>query len=173
MRGWNEEEFADRRLMAPCGLYCGTCGVYIAYRDGNTKFRDLLARLYGTPSEQTVCLGCMQEDGSDCLYEYCRSCKIRDCVRGKGYYSCHQCADWPCSHIEAFPLPIGKRVMQRAIPRWRALVAEQGDEQGSVAWARGECERYHCAHCRAPLFRGARRCRECKRDIADELDGRS
>ena len=40
MRGWKQEEMEDRRLMAPCGLYCGACGVYIAHRDGNTEFRD-------------------------------------------------------------------------------------------------------------------------------------
>jgi hypothetical protein len=62
MKGWTEEELADKRLTAPCGLYCGTCGVYIAHRDGNTKFRDLLARLYGSPPAATICKGCMQDD---------------------------------------------------------------------------------------------------------------
>jgi len=35
MAGWTEEEITNRELMAPCGLYCGTCGVYIATRDDN------------------------------------------------------------------------------------------------------------------------------------------
>lgn len=173
MRGWTEEEFSDRRLMAPCGLYCGACGVYIAHRDGNTKFRDLLARLYGSKPEETACQGCMQEEPAECLYGWCRSCPLRSCVQEKGHYSCHQCADWPCSLVEGFPLPVGKRVMKRAVPRWRELVAELGDEQGSVEWARSECERYHCQGCGAPLFRGAIRCRECKRDVAEELDGKN
>lgn len=173
MRGWSEDEVADRRLMAPCGLYCGTCGVYLSHRDDNTKFRDILARLYGTAAEETRCKGCMQEDPPECLYGFCENCAIRDCVHGKGYYSCHQCDDWPCEHIEAFPVPVGRRVMQQAIPKWRALVAEHGDDAGSVAWARSECERYHCPDCGEPLFRGATRCRSCKRDLADVLDGRN
>lgn len=173
MRGWSEDELADRRLMAPCGLYCGACGVYQSHRDGNTKFRDILAGLYGSAPEETRCLGCMQADPPECLYGFCTHCAIRDCVQSKGYYSCHQCDDWPCDHVEAFPLPVGLRVMKKAIPKWRALVADLGDDEGSVAWARSECERYHCPDCGYPLFRGATRCRECKRDLADDLDGRN
>jgi hypothetical protein len=171
VEGWTESEFADKRLMAPCGLYCGSCGIYIATRDGNNKFRDLLAKLYGSKPEETACKGCMQDDPPECQYGFCTQCPIRDCVRGKGLYSCHQCGEFPCRFIDDFPLPVGRRVMMRAIPSWRAKVAEQGDEAGSVAWARSECERYHCPDCGTPLFRGATTCRRCKRVVADELDG--
>ncbi|MFZ3047037.1 MAG: DUF3795 domain-containing protein [Desulfatirhabdiaceae bacterium] len=37
MKGWTEEEIKDKSLMAPCGLYCGACGIYIATRDKNDK----------------------------------------------------------------------------------------------------------------------------------------
>ena len=68
----------------------------------------------------------MQPDPPECLFQFCRSCPIRDCVRTKGYYSCHQCNEFPCAHIEAFPIPVGRRVIARAIPKWRELVAELG-----------------------------------------------
>ena len=171
MEGWTEEEFANRELMAPCGLYCGTCGVYISNRDGNEKFREVMGNLYGTKPEETRCLGCMQPDPPRELYYFCKSCAIRDCVRGRGFYSCHQCGEWPCEHIKNFPLATGRRVMDRAIKSWREKVAELGDEAGSVEWARSECERYHCPDCGYPLFRGAQRCRNCKRNVADDLDG--
>jgi len=32
MKKWTEEEIQNRDLMAPCGLYCGACGIYIATR---------------------------------------------------------------------------------------------------------------------------------------------
>ncbi len=171
MKGWKEDEFANRELMAPCGLYCGTCGVYIATRDKNEKFRDRLAALYGTRPEVTECLGCMQEDPPRKLYSFCSTCRIRSCVREKGYYSCHQCPQWPCALIEGFPLATGRRVMKRAVPLWRQEVEELGDQKGSVEWARKECERYHCPQCGEPLFRGAQRCRVCKADVAEVLDG--
>jgi len=72
---------------------------------------------------------------------------------------------------KAFPIPTGARVMKRTIPIWRSKVVEHGDERGSVEWARAECERYHCSSCGKPLFRGAQRCRACKKPVADELDG--
>ncbi|HNY65212.1 MAG TPA: DUF3795 domain-containing protein [Deltaproteobacteria bacterium] len=171
MEGWDESEFRNRDLMAPCGLYCGTCGVYIATRDDNEKFRTVMGNLYGTKPEETRCLGCMQPDPPKMLYGYCRLCSIRDCVRGKGLYSCHQCDQWPCPKIESFGLKTGVRVMKRTIPIWREKVQELGDEEGSVEWARSECRRYHCPSCGKPLFRGAKRCRACKADVADDLDG--
>jgi len=155
MEGWSEDEIRNKELMAPCGLYCGTCGVYIATRDKNEKFRAALANLYGTKPEDTACLGCMQPDPPGQLYSFCISCKIRDCVRSRGYYSCHQCPEWPCSEIQNFFIATGRRVMMRTIPIWREKVAELGDEEGSIAWARCECERYHCPPCGAPLSRGA------------------
>ncbi|HDP25676.1 MAG TPA: DUF3795 domain-containing protein [Deltaproteobacteria bacterium] len=157
--------------MAPCGLYCGVCGVYIATRDNNAKFKEVMGRLYGTKPEETRCLGCMQSDPSKNLYAYCRLCPLRDCITAKGFYSCHQCDEWPCDLIENFGLATGVRVMKRTIPVWRAKVAERGDEEGSVEWARLECERYHCPNCGEPLFRGALRCRACKQSVADKLDG--
>ena len=107
MEGWTEEEFRNRNLMAPCGLYCGTCGIYIANRDGNEKFGAVMGNLYGTDPEETVCLGCMQPDPPEKLYGYCKQCKIRECVRSKDYYSCHQCEEWPCAMIKDFPLATG------------------------------------------------------------------
>ncbi len=43
MEGWAEEEIRNRNLMAPCGLYCGSCGIYIATRDGNQKSHSQMA----------------------------------------------------------------------------------------------------------------------------------
>ena len=171
MKGWTEEEIRNKDLMAPCGLYCGACGIYIATRDGNEKFKAIMGNLYGTKPEETECLGCMQTDPLKKQYGFCEACEIRDCVKSNGYYSCHQCEAWPCSKIENFGFTTGVRVMKRAIPLWRTKVAEFGDEKGSVEWARAECEHYHCSWCEEPLFRGAQRCRACKRPVADDLDG--
>ena len=171
MEGWSEEEINNKNLMAPCGLYCGVCGVYIATRDNNQKFKTVMGNLYGTKPEETECLGCMQPDENHTLYAYCRMCTIRDCVKSRGFYSCHQCDGWPCDKIENFGLATGRRVMKNTIPIWKSKVGEYGDEKGSREWARCVCERYHCPSCGRPLFRGAQRCRACGQDVAGELDG--
>jgi hypothetical protein len=33
-------------FIAPCGLYCGVCAIYIAHRDDNPKFKQRLLSLY-------------------------------------------------------------------------------------------------------------------------------
>ena len=33
-------------FIAPCGLYCGVCAIYIAHRDNNKKFKARLVNLY-------------------------------------------------------------------------------------------------------------------------------
>jgi hypothetical protein len=143
----------NRDLLAPCGLYCGVCGIHIAHRDDNTKFKERLAPLYGVEVKDIQCNGCQ----SDEPFTYCRACAIKSCTREKGYEGCHQCAEFPCQHIEGFPFEVGKRVMLRAIPQWR--------EMGTEQWVAAEEKRYHCPECGTALFRGAKRCRECKTSV--------
>jgi hypothetical protein len=33
-------------FVAPCGMYCGVCAIYIAHRDNNRKFKERLVGLY-------------------------------------------------------------------------------------------------------------------------------
>lgn len=144
---------AKKELAAPCGLYCGVCGVYIAHRDGNSKFRERLTKVYGVGVDEIRCRGCL----SDELFGFCQTCRIRACTIEKGIDGCHQCDDFPCTSIEDFPLPVGKKVILRAIPTWREL--------GTERWMEEEEKRYHCPHCGYTLFRGAQRCRQCREPV--------
>jgi len=154
--GWrrNKRAFSmsevSPELIAPCGLYCGVCGIYIATRDGNDKFKERLTQVYNLPVEEIECRGCLAEKP----FIYCRVCAIKSCTGERGYEGCHQCDQWPCEHIEKFPLPVGKKVIMRAVSQWR--------EWGTEKWVREEEERYHCPECGYPLFRGAKRCRSCR-----------
>jgi len=143
-----------KEWLAPCGLYCGTCAVLIAYRDDNEKFKEKLLGVYGLSStDQVSCKGCL----SDNRFLYCDACPIRDCCAEKGIEGCHQCDDWPCKYIETFAYPVGKKVMMRTIPTWR--------EHGTEKFVEMEEERYHCPECGYVLFRGAKRCRGCGIDV--------
>ncbi len=139
----------DKKLIAPCGLYCGVCAVLIAHRDNNQKFKERLTQVYGVSPYEIKCEGCLSEN----LFFYCSNCPIRDCALSKGFEGCHQCDGFPCEHIENFPLPVGKKVILRAVPAWREL--------GTEKWIASEIERYHCPECGYALFRGAKRCRSC------------
>ena len=146
----------DQALLAPCGLYCGVCGIYMASRDNNQKLRDKLANAYGVNPEQIACKGCL----SDEKFVYCQACGIRSCVSEKEYDGCHQCDTFPCQLIDDFPVPVGKKFILRAVPERKSL----GDEK----WVALEEKRYTCPHCSSPLFRGARRCGMCKESV--EID---
>jgi len=145
-------------LIAPCGLYCGVCAIYIAHRDNNQKFKERLVNLYQgkLPNSEKLsiedikCRGC----SSDELFMHCRQCEIRACTKGKGYTGCHQCDEFPCQYIEKFPMAVGKKVILRAIPYWR--------EVGTEKWIQDEEARYICPECGNKVFRGAVKCNQCK-----------
>jgi len=54
-------------------------------------------------------------------------------------------------------MPVGKKVIMRAIPQWR--------EMGTEAFIAVEEERYRCPQCVQALFRGAKRCRNCGKNV--------
>jgi hypothetical protein len=158
---------AQKELVSPCGLYCGVCAIYIAYRDKNQKFKEILARLYkgGVPGKGTLpnssdlsaagirCQGCMSDD----RFMHCQQCEIRECAQSKGYSGCHQCDEFPCQFIEAFSMAVGKKVILRSVPYRR--------KYGTAKWVRDETARYVCPACGNSVFRGVVRCNRCKADL--------
>ena len=149
-----------KELLAPCGLYCGVCSIYIAHRDNNLKFKKRLLPIYKAFAKNVddiACTGCLS-DGI--VFPVCRSCPIKKCSQDKGINGCHQCNDFPCKFIENFPIQVGKKVILRAIPTWR--------EFGTEKWVEEEEKRYHCPDCGNVLFRGAKRCNKC--GIAVDVD---
>lgn len=143
----------DRKLLAPCGLYCGVCAVLIAHRENNAKFKERLTSVYGFTAEEIACDGCL----SDRRFVFCKQCDVRSCVQEKGYEGCHQCDDFPCNSIDTFPMEVGKRIILRAVPQRREL--------GDAKWVQSEEQRYVCSHCGHELFRGSKRCRNCKESV--------
>jgi hypothetical protein len=143
--------------LAPCGLYCGVCAVLMATKDNNDKLKQLLAGLYrgNLPNSETLsahdinCEGCLSEK----RFLHCRQCPIRECTQGKNISGCHKCNDFPCRLINEFPMPVGKKVILRAIPHWKKFGVEQ--------CVRDEEARYSCPQCSKKLFRGAKRCNQC------------
>ena len=149
---------------SPCGLYCGVCAIYIAHRDGNQKFKERLAMLYrgeipgkgalpnseSLSAEDIKCGGCL----SDERFMHCRQCEIRDCTEEKGYSGCHQCEDFPCQHVDNFPMSVGKKVILRAVPYRR--------EHGAEKWVQDEEARYVCPECGNRVFRGVVTCNRCR-----------
>jgi hypothetical protein len=161
----------DPALLGPCGLSCGICAVYMADRDNNIKFKERLVALYsgkiegkgklpsksaGLTVDDIKCSGCL----SDNVFIYCQKCKIKECTKAKGYTGCHECNEFPCDHIENFPMNVGKKVILRAIPHLKKV--------GTKKFIKDEEARYICPECGNKIFRGAGRCNKCK--ISLDLD---
>lgn len=139
----------NRELLAPCGLYCGVCGIYCASANNDQQLKEKLAKGYGDTPDRINCRGCL----SDSVYWYCKVCAIKTCVLEKDYLGCHQCADFPCAKIEKFPVPEGKKNILRAVPLWKQL--------GTEEFVKAEEKLFTCENCGTKLFRGARKCRQC------------
>ena len=151
-------------LIGPCGLYCGVCAIYMADRDTNLKFKERLVDVYkgdvpgkgrlddseNLSVDDIKCSGCLSDD----VFIYCKQCEIKNCTREKGYAGCHQCDQFPCQHIENFPMTVGKKVILRAIPYWR--------EVGTDKFVEDEEARYVCPECGNKVFRGVVKCNKCK-----------
>ena len=138
-----------QELVAPCGLYCGVCGIYQATLTGDQQLKEKFAKVYNETPDKINCKGCL----SDTVYWYCSACPVKSCAIEKKLEGCHLCDQFPCDKVENFPVPEGKKNILRAVPEWRNL--------GTEAFIAAEEEKFSCPHCRAPLFRGARKCRMC------------
>ena len=152
----------NEKFLSPCGFYCGVCGVYYATRDHNHKFLEKLLKFYqnAMPGLEEVTLKDLECEGclSDKRNLFCQACAIKYCTQKKGYSGCHECDEFPCRFIEEFPIPVGKKVVMRAIPYRR--------KYGTDKWVADEEARYVCPDCGNKVFRGATRCNACKVELS-------
>ncbi|MFX0069748.1 MAG: DUF3795 domain-containing protein [Candidatus Hermodarchaeota archaeon] len=147
-----------KELLAPCGLYCGICGVHIAYKDNDSKLKqELLPRfkVWGANTvEDIACEGCLSEGA---VFPFCQTCTIKDCVKRKNLEGCRQCDEFPCEIIENWPSQGGKEVMLKEIPAWRELETEK--------WVVKLEKEHQCPECGNLLYRGATKCYKCQASL--------
>ena len=82
--------------IAPCGLDCSACAIYIAAHDPEAAER--LAKQWRqgisekAKAEWFRCQGCR----GDKSVRWCDDCKIAECAEERGLEFCSQCDDFPC-----------------------------------------------------------------------------
>ena len=75
-------EVDNSKLVASCGLYCGACIDYLVYKS---------------------CHGCGCNCGACASSEHHKRCEIYECcVKLKGYTTCRECEELPCSKLIQF-----------------------------------------------------------------------
>ncbi|MFX1329434.1 MAG: DUF3795 domain-containing protein [Promethearchaeota archaeon] len=88
-----------KNIIAPCGLDCGKCMIYLA--PYNQRVNHNLVRIFkgmweNVSSKDFHCSTCRGEI-SEC---WTTECWIRDCcIKDKNLDFCYQCQDFPCNGL--------------------------------------------------------------------------
>ncbi len=125
-----------KNSVAFCGLFCESCGVYIATKNNDEKELERIAKMMKTTKEEILCKGCR----SDVLSPHCRNCEYKKCAKEKGLLNCEECTDFPCNQLRDF---------QKQMPH-RAELFESATfrkEKGINQWLSKMEEDYSCETC--------------------------
>jgi hypothetical protein len=159
-------ETNDERLVAPCGLYCGACPMYLATQDKDEqKIKDLEQQFSSRGSK--VALTDLQCDGCIAggrVAAFCRRCEIRECAGKKQDVTrCADCQEFPCSIITNFNND-GMLHHAEVLENCRSL-----RKAGINEWAKHEAERWSCPQCREKISWYDAACSSCGARRSDKL----
>jgi hypothetical protein len=145
------------RLIGICGLYCGTCPCYLAYREKDSEQLKQISRETGIPVEQVRCDGCL----SDRVMPHCRECRhgFRQCSRDKQVSWCFQCPDFPCERLKMFTdshIVNGISHHAHVIDDLRYM-----QEQGTDLWVQVQEKAGACPQCGKRLYWFTMECPGC------------
>ncbi|MFX0039276.1 MAG: DUF3795 domain-containing protein [Candidatus Heimdallarchaeota archaeon] len=148
-------------LLSPCGLYCGVCRIYLAHKDNDIEFKkEILPTLNSIGIrnvDDVACRGCLSDE---VVFNFCRTCPIKDCIKNKEINGCYLCEEFPCKIIRNWPDLLEKKIILRSTYSRQKL--------GTERWVEAEKKRYKCPKCGNPLFHGAKKCKRC--NLAVDLD---
>ncbi|MFH1135850.1 MAG: DUF3795 domain-containing protein [Pseudomonadota bacterium] len=92
-------------MIAPCGINCGKCPVFLAAKNDDDALRAETAKSWSTDlalalkPEEMNCDGCLAETGR--LFKFCRVCEVRSCAGEKSLATCAPCGEFGCSKVQA------------------------------------------------------------------------
>jgi hypothetical protein len=147
----------DEDLVGRCGLYCGACSIYRAYKDDSEYLRRLSER-FKCPPEKVRCEGC-QVLTPEC---WGNDCKIVQCLRAKGYNFCYECPQYE------------KRSCEKLENLVKGYLEDNVDIRASMEkirsgkvkeWLKEAKKRFRCPYCQKPLPTGAKKCYHCKKEF--------
>lgn len=146
------------KLVAPCGLYCGACPMYLATQENSPERLESLMKQFSAGKmqmkrEDLLCDGCI---GGGRVAAFCRRCDIRSCAESRADVAvCSDCLDVPCAKITRFNND-GMVHHSEVIENLRQLKG-----MGLSKWARYEEERWRCPRCSGRISWYDRACPKC------------
>jgi hypothetical protein len=155
---WKVLFVEDGNLVGRCGLYCGACTIYRAYKDGG-EFRVRVARFFKCPEEKIKCQGCQALTPDS----WGNDCQIVQCGRSEGYEFCYECSDYGTRSCEKFE-ELAKRYTEDKVDvRANLEKIKQGKTE---EWLKESESRFRCPHCKKPLPEGSTKCYHCKQEFS-------
>ena len=146
----NAEIQPEKNLAAVCGLFCRSCGIYLATKEDPERLTHL-AEQFGRPVEDIICHGCR----ADTRFFHCEeNCSFVACAAEKGVDFCGECAEYPCKQLRVF-----QGEMPHRIELWKSQ--ERIREAGYQTWYQEMTEHYNCPECHTMNSAYAIACRSC------------
>lgn len=159
-------EGGGEKLVAPCGLYCGACPMYLATQENNEKRLESLMQQFSAGKmqlkrEDLLCDGCI---GGGRVASFCRMCAMRSCAAGKSNITrCSDCPDVPCDKVTKFNND-GMTHHSEVLENIRHI-----KEMGITNWTKYEEDRWRCPQCKEKLSWYDKACVKCGSKRSDKL----
>jgi len=144
-----------------CGIYCGNCPNYLAFRIDDEEMIKTLSEDKGFPEDAIRCDGCL----SNRVSRHCADCPqgFRACAKDHGVTWCFECEDFPCKRLEDFRnVHITNGISHHAL-----IIDELSDMKalGVGTWVQKKDAESRCPGCDAPNYWFAWNCAVCGRPI--------
>ena len=146
-----------RELVGICGLYCGTCPQYLAWRENDVELIKKISESRGIPLEKVRCDGCLSEN----VFEPCIDCRpgFRRCAKEHNVNWCFECFEFPCQRNRDF---INAHIVD-GISHHEHVVEDlyYMKEHGIEAWVEQKDKEGRCPACGKMLYWSAKKCPYC------------
>lgn len=149
------------KLVGICGLYCGNCPSYLAFRKNDMDRLVKMSTEKGLDIDDLRCDGCLSEH----VATHCRNCRhgFRACAAAKKVRWCFECDAFPCRRLEDFK---GVHVVNEVIHH-EHVVDDLRDmkQHGLEQWVERQDQKSRCPGCGERLYWFDRECPECRHPI--------
>jgi len=152
----------NKNLVGRCGLYCGACIIYRAYKDSE-KLRRIVAEKENCRHEQIRCEGCQTvlANGWDVEgQEWGKNCRIVMCLEAKRMDFCYECDEYPnCKKFHLIADSCSK-YGENLIENLNKIKAGRAEE-----WLEEEERKWRCQKCGKPISMHLTQCHWCDVNI--------
>jgi len=143
----------DSALVGRCGLYCGACSIFRAFKD-NEEYLVRIARESNLKSELIRCNGCSN------LSDSCwgQNCPILNCLKEKNYTFCHQCSSYENKSCEKY-----QELYNQYIERGEDIRANMNRIKAGETkeWLKEMDKTWRCPTCGYPISAWENACHHC------------